>query len=209
MVITTHWPQEILNEIIDVLFSSEFLELMAAVYLVKLASGDCQHWFGYWLGIDRQHTITWGYVDPDLCHHMASLSHNRWGNDNKKYGISHLSRVKKFNLININKSWKLHLNHTAMLYRRIIIMENELKCNSSALVTRFQHTLGISLRHFLGVLVDGGVFDNAVKDPRFLHSKATWVRQNGNVLRQYKSITRSICNNGLFKLSPELTVCIS
>ena len=31
----------------------------------------CQHWFRKWLG-----AITWAHVDPDRCHHMASLGHN-------------------------------------------------------------------------------------------------------------------------------------
>ena len=26
----------------------------------------------------RQQAITWGNVDPDLCHHMASLGHNEF-----------------------------------------------------------------------------------------------------------------------------------
>ena len=29
-----------------------------------------------WLGAIRHQAITWANVDPDLCHHMASLSHN-------------------------------------------------------------------------------------------------------------------------------------
>ena len=51
--------------------------------LVKF-SGEChrtpvminQHRFRYWLGAVRQQAITWTTVDPDLCHHKASLGHN-------------------------------------------------------------------------------------------------------------------------------------
>ena len=35
-----------------------------------------QHWFRKWLGAVRQQATTWANVDPDLCHHMASLGHN-------------------------------------------------------------------------------------------------------------------------------------
>ena len=35
-----------------------------------------QHWFRWWLGAVRQQVITWANVDPDLCHHRLSLSHN-------------------------------------------------------------------------------------------------------------------------------------
>ena len=35
-----------------------------------------QHWFRYWPGAFRQEFIIWANVDPDLCRHMASLSHN-------------------------------------------------------------------------------------------------------------------------------------
>ena len=35
-----------------------------------------QHWFRYWLGADRQQAITWGNVDPDLCHRSELLGHN-------------------------------------------------------------------------------------------------------------------------------------
>ena len=30
----------------------------------------------YWLIVIRQQTIIWAYVDPDICRHMALLSHN-------------------------------------------------------------------------------------------------------------------------------------
>ena len=51
---------------------------------VKLISGEChrsslmrsQHWLRLWLGVVRQQAITWANVDPDLCHHMASLGLN-------------------------------------------------------------------------------------------------------------------------------------
>ena len=32
--------------------------------------------FRYWFGTIRQQAITWTSVDPDLCHHVASLGHN-------------------------------------------------------------------------------------------------------------------------------------
>ena len=35
-----------------------------------------QWWLRWWLGAIRQQAITWANVDPDLCHHMASLSQN-------------------------------------------------------------------------------------------------------------------------------------
>ena len=34
-----------------------------------------QHWFRQWLGVVRHQAITWANVDPDVCRHMASLSH--------------------------------------------------------------------------------------------------------------------------------------
>ena len=51
---------------------------------VKLLSDEChrtslminQHRFRLWFGAIRHQTITWANVDPDLCCHMASLSHN-------------------------------------------------------------------------------------------------------------------------------------
>ena len=51
--------------------------------LVKLHSGECQttplmmsqHWFRWWIGAVRQGAITWANVDPDICHHMASVGH--------------------------------------------------------------------------------------------------------------------------------------
>ena len=39
-----------------------------------------QNWFMYWLGAARQQAIAWDDVDPDLCHHMASLGHPSWEN---------------------------------------------------------------------------------------------------------------------------------
>ena len=46
-------------------------------------SGQChrtllmisQHWFRLWLGAWWHQAITWANVDPDLCHHIASLGH--------------------------------------------------------------------------------------------------------------------------------------
>ena len=35
-----------------------------------------EHWFRRWLGAIQQQAITWVNVDPDLCHHMASLGHS-------------------------------------------------------------------------------------------------------------------------------------
>ena len=35
-----------------------------------------QHWLTLWLSNVRHQAITWANVDPDLCRHMASLSHN-------------------------------------------------------------------------------------------------------------------------------------
>ena len=29
-----------------------------------------------WIGVVRQQSITWANIDPDRCHHMASLNHN-------------------------------------------------------------------------------------------------------------------------------------
>ena len=56
---------------------------MAEAYDMKLPPGDnhwtslmiSQHWFRLWLGAVRQQAITWANVDPDQCHHMASLGH--------------------------------------------------------------------------------------------------------------------------------------
>ena len=35
------------------------------------------HWFRSWIGAVRQQAITWANVDPDLCHHMATLDHKK------------------------------------------------------------------------------------------------------------------------------------
>ena len=51
---------------------------------MKLPSDEChwtllmtsQHWVRQWLGAVRHQAITWANVDPDLCHHMASLGHS-------------------------------------------------------------------------------------------------------------------------------------
>ena len=80
MIELTYWPQGDLNELLEGIFKL-FLSVMADVSLVKLSPGDCywtslmvsQHWFRYWLGAVRHHAITWANIDPDLCHHMASL----------------------------------------------------------------------------------------------------------------------------------------
>ena len=45
-----------------------------------------QHWCRLWLGAVRQQAITWANVDPDLCHHMASLSHNEIKLQHHLYG---------------------------------------------------------------------------------------------------------------------------
>ena len=36
----------------------------------------CLHWFKLWIGAIRQQAVTSANVDPDLCHHMASLGHS-------------------------------------------------------------------------------------------------------------------------------------
>ena len=35
-----------------------------------------QQWSRKWFGVVRRQAIIWANVDPDLCRHMASLSHN-------------------------------------------------------------------------------------------------------------------------------------
>ena len=86
------WPQRVnlLGDERDVVVISKVLSpnmcygLSSWVLLVTLLTGKChrtplmtsQHWFGYWLGAVRQQSITWANIDTDLCHHMASLSHN-------------------------------------------------------------------------------------------------------------------------------------
>ena len=57
---------------------------MTELSLMKLPSDEfhwtvlmiSQHWFRLWLGAVRQQAITWAHVDPDFCHHMASLGQN-------------------------------------------------------------------------------------------------------------------------------------
>ena len=64
--------------------------------LVKLLSIECswtllkmsQRWFRYWLSAVRQQAITWDYVDPGLCRHVASLGHHGLRNiTNNKYNM--------------------------------------------------------------------------------------------------------------------------
>ena len=43
---------------------------------------DDKSWFKWWFGAVRQQAINLAYVDPDLCHLMALLSHSvliYWG----------------------------------------------------------------------------------------------------------------------------------
>ena len=55
---------------------------------------------------------------------MASLGHNEWGNDNKKYAISHVSRVKKKIYKHNKEIMKIEFeSYNDVLYRGIIIME--------------------------------------------------------------------------------------
>ena len=37
------------------------------------------------IGVVRQQAITWANVDPDLCHHLASLGHNELSQRFKLY----------------------------------------------------------------------------------------------------------------------------
>ena len=66
--------------------SNPWYKTVAWALTVKLRWFKCQgtslmlgqHWFRYWLVAARQQAITWANVDPNLCHHMASLSHNNF-----------------------------------------------------------------------------------------------------------------------------------
>ena len=49
-----------------------------------------QHWFRLWLGAVRQQAVTWTYVDPDLCHQMASLGQSELMPWKLKYTLLHL-----------------------------------------------------------------------------------------------------------------------
>ena len=51
-----------------------------------------QYWVGWWLGAVRQQAITWAYVDPDLCRHMASLGHNELNSLKWKIGLFLIQR---------------------------------------------------------------------------------------------------------------------
>ena len=65
-------------------FKMRFSILFSTVssHLMIMPSNKChrnllmisEHWFRYWLSAIRQQAITWAKVDPDLCHHMASLA---------------------------------------------------------------------------------------------------------------------------------------
>ena len=37
-----------------------------------------EHWLGQWLGAIRRQAINWADVDPELCRHMLSPSHNEF-----------------------------------------------------------------------------------------------------------------------------------
>ena len=52
-------------------FSGIALRCMPRTSLIR-----SQHWFRLWLVAVRQKVITWVNVEPDLCHHVASLSHS-------------------------------------------------------------------------------------------------------------------------------------
>ena len=44
-----------------------------------------------WLGAVLHQAITWAQVDPDLCRHMASLSHNELKNDSHLLSMAYNS----------------------------------------------------------------------------------------------------------------------
>ena len=76
----------------------------------KITSGDChrtslvtsQQYFRQWLGAAIQQTITSANVNPFLCHHMASLSHNdsiRLHNLQQSFLLGVLPGYERVNLI--------------------------------------------------------------------------------------------------------------
>ena len=61
--------------------------LVSSNLLMIMSSDEChstlrmisEHWFRWWLGAVRQQAMTWTSVDQDLQRHMASLSPNEVG----------------------------------------------------------------------------------------------------------------------------------
>ena len=79
-----HWPLGDVALILKVYFLNSLYRIVELSLCVKLLSGEChknslietQYWFSYWLASTKQQAITWANLDPDLCHHMVSLSRN-------------------------------------------------------------------------------------------------------------------------------------
>ena len=95
------WPSSLMNKcgtrgdelthLAPVRCGSNFQECFQTIYIIiawaltvnfltgkyhRMSLMKNQHWFRHWLGATRQQAITCTNVDPDLCHHMASV-----GND--------------------------------------------------------------------------------------------------------------------------------
>ena len=87
------WKCHLQNGLNVIIQQGQFIQVeqilsVVAVILnlyLKLLSGEyqrnsfmrSQHWFMQWLGAIRKQTITWANFEPDLCHIMVSLGHNK------------------------------------------------------------------------------------------------------------------------------------
>ena len=74
-----------------------------------------QYWFRLWLGVVRQQAITWANVDPDLCHHMASLGHNELQNGHWRIH----SKCVKYLLGFVEDGHQTCLNHCPLVVQII------------------------------------------------------------------------------------------
>ena len=74
----------------------------------RTAQRSSQCWFSKYIGIVRQYVITWANGGPDLCRHMASLSHH----------VLNLKRYKRF----IIEQFK----HQSSLFVRLMLSSTNL-----------------------------------------------------------------------------------
>ena len=82
--VLTHWSLGDVAVDLKVEFLYSLYRRVAWALSVKLLSGECHrtsllrshHCFRWWLGAVRPEAIIRTYVDPDLCHHIASLGYN-------------------------------------------------------------------------------------------------------------------------------------
>ena len=115
-----------------------------------------QHWFSYWLETIMQQAITRANVDPDLCRHMASLSHNG-------YNCRFLLRIVTGTLVSILRNIMVRtnmliayanfMNDTKINPMRFLQIELAELCRHMASLSHHGYKCRFLLRTITGTLV--------------------------------------------------------